>query len=198
MYKITSSNDTGNYSIDLVSGNYLVKISSEGYIDFKYYATVTENQDTYMETFLIEIGNNQELIPEDSLKYNGHSYYIFSIVQTWEEAKTLCESYGGYLAVINNEDENTALYNYMTSCEYQSAYFEYSDAEQEGSWKWVNNDISNYTNWATGEPNSENSKEDYAMFYYKYEDEKWNDGDFGDKQGSTVSDTSTFICEWNK
>lgn len=135
-------------------------------------------------------------IPEDVLKYNGHSYYIYSdVANTWEEAKEYCESLGGYLAVINDEAENTALYNYMTSCGYQSAYFGYSDSETEGVWKWVSNDTSNYTNWASGEPNQERTTEDYAMFYLKYTDGKWNDGDFN---GRTVQDTSAFICEWNE
>jgi lysophospholipase L1-like esterase len=54
------SNITGNYTINLPEGNYLVKISAPGYIDFKAYATVSENGNTYMETFLLIEGSESE------------------------------------------------------------------------------------------------------------------------------------------
>lgn len=135
------------------------------------------------------------VVPTDAFHYNGHSYYIYSnIANTWNDAKKYCESLGGYLAVINNATENTALYNYMRDCGYESAYFGYTDSELEGNWQWVNNDTSDYTNWASGEPNNEEDCENYAMFYFKYTDGKWNDGEFN---GRTERDTSTFICEWD-
>ena len=134
-------------------------------------------------------------IPLDAFEYNGHSYYIYSdVANTWEEAQAYCEARGGHLAVINDETENNAVFNYMKSKGYNSAYFGLSDAAKEGTWTWVNGDSSTYRNWASGEPNSERSNEDYAEFYYKFSDGKWNDGNF--KQG-TVGDTNAFICEWD-
>lgn len=44
-------------------------------------------------------------IPSDAFVYNGHKYYIYSnVADTWEEAETYCESFGGHLAVITNEE----------------------------------------------------------------------------------------------
>ena len=137
-------------------------------------------------------------IPSDAFTYNGHSYYMYSeVCDTWEEAKSYCESLGGHLAVINNSAENKKLYNYMKSSGYDSAYFGLRDTDNEGSWKWIDSETSNYRNWADGEPNG-GTYENYAMFYYKYTDGKWNDGDFSrGTVNSTLNDTATFICEWD-
>ena len=72
---------------------------------------------------------------------------------------------------------------------YSSAVFGYTDTVAEGEWEWSNGEVSTYSNWHSGEPNSENSGEDYAEFYYKFTDGTWNDGDF---------DTRVFICEWGE
>lgn len=138
-------------------------------------------------------GSNGNNIPSDALYYNGHYYAVFNLHSGWEEAKAYCESLGGYLATITSQEENDAVFEYMTDQGYDSAYFGYTDEETEGTWKWVNGEKSDYTNWNPGEPNAENSKEDYAMFYYKYPEGTWNDGDFG---GSTVGNDRAFICEW--
>lgn len=92
-------------------------------------------------------------IPANAFEYNGHSYYIYSgVAQTWEEAQTYCQALGGHLMVINDAAENTALFNYMKSVGYSSAYFGFSDAVQEGNWQWVDGTPVTYTYWAPGEP----------------------------------------------
>lgn len=132
-------------------------------------------------------------IPENSLKFNSHYYAIFNNCSTWEEAEKYCETRGGHLATITSAEENRVVFNYLLNSSYDSAYFGFTDNLQEGNWKWCNNEKVNYTNWRNGEPNGENSRENYAMFYYSFEDGTWNDGDFG---GSTVNGGKAFICEW--
>ena len=130
-------------------------------------------------------------IPDDAVEYNGHYYYLFDLdeITTGAEAIAFCDSLGGYLASITTEEEDTFLYEYITSLGYTSAYFGLTDQDEEGTWVWVSGETVDYTNWASGEPNSENSGEDFAMYYYKYPDGSWNDGDF---RGSI----QTFLCEW--
>ncbi len=60
LYTTSTSNSSGNYTINLHEGRYLVKISAPGYIDFKSYATVSNNENTYMETFLLIEGSEHE------------------------------------------------------------------------------------------------------------------------------------------
>ena len=141
---------------------------------------------------LIAFGTNTNPdIPEDALSYNGHYYKIYDInPASYEVAIEYCENLGGHLATIANDDENEILYSYMISCGFLNAYFGYTDRLVEGEWKWITDEEISYTNWHSGEPNGQNTKEDYAMFYSRYNNSEWNDGDF--EYGKVV-----FICEWD-
>lgn len=146
------------------------------------------------DIFCVYASGTSIMKESEDFSFNGHSYTIFSgAISSWEEAELFCENKGGYLAVISSQEENDALYQFMCDAGYSSAYFGYSDATNEGTWRWVDGSSVSYINWHPGEPNSENSNEDYAMFYYKFTDGTWNDGDF--MQG-TVNDPGAFICEW--
>ena len=133
-------------------------------------------------------------IPEGALNWNSHYYSIFEHCNSWEEAAEYCESIGGHLATITSADENEAVFSYMNQSGYGSAYFGLSDSVNEGTWTWITGENIDYVNWNMGEPNAESSTEDYAMFYHKYSEGTWNDGDFG---GGTVGGGTAFICEWD-
>lgn len=135
-------------------------------------------------------------LPEGAKSFNDHWYYVYNIeeIKDWKSAKEFCEEQNGHLATISSEEENQFIYNYMKNdMGYQSAYFGFTDENTEGTWEWVNGEEVVYTNWNSTEPNQENAKEDYAMFYYKYNDGFWNDGDF---DGKTINGGTAFICEW--
>lgn len=134
------------------------------------------------------------------LELNGHSYALFNVTEkvakTWDEAKKYCESLGGYLAIINSEEENQALYQLVCDKAGGYAFFGYSDELSEGTWLWSDgSEDSGYTNWGVDsdgnpEPNSASTKEDYAEFTANRPDGSWNDSTFG-------QDTYVFICEWD-
>ncbi len=136
-----------------------------------------------------------ENLPDGAVEYNGHYYYLYTggIASTYDEAVQYCNGKGGYLATLTSQEENDFVYSYISQQGCESAYFGLSDSVNEGHWEWCTGEPLNYTNWHGGEPNSENSKEDYALFYYKYSDGTWNDGNF---DGHTVNGGSAFICEW--
>lgn len=145
------------------------------------------------------VTNQENLIPEDALELKGKHYKFYDSaylngVTTWEDASSFCQKMGGHLAVICSQEENDFLFQAMKSMGYSNAYFGYTDSKVEGTWEWVVPGASTYTNWAPGEPNSESSREDYAMFYWKFTNGAWNDGTFVD---GTVSGGHVFICEWS-
>ena len=131
--------------------------------------------------------------------YAGHVYDFYTLPEsewesgpiTWEQAERRCEWKGGHLAVIESQAENDYLYNMMRQKGYENACFGYSDKETKGVWKWVNGAQSSYTNWHAGEPNNQNGDENYAMFYQKFDDGTWNDGD------GIIDVGCAYICEWD-
>lgn len=139
--------------------------------------------------------NNYRLVDTADKVSQINYYEVFNgVADTWEMAQQYCESRGGHLATLTSQEENNYVYQQMVDAGYESAYFGLTDVDTEGTWKWITGEPSSYQNWHNGEPNSENQNEDYAMFYYKYSDGTWNDGDFG---GRTVNSDRAFICEWD-
>ena len=137
-------------------------------------------------------------IPDDALVYKGHSYYLFDNgKKSWAEAEQYCRSLGGYMAIINNSDENETLYNYITKDKGKKvAFFGYSDKEEEGKWRWYGDDKSTFEGWGvskvTGvqQPNNDHVYSDYAQFNDTITNGHWNDARFGDY-------SYAYICEWN-
>ena len=188
--------DLGVYKIEIIDN------VDESNVYTLYIETLSKGEKKTIDLYTI-FGTSQETaeqtgIPADAAEFNGHHYYVYNLdeITTWKEAKEYCESKGGYLATITSREENDFVYSYLkNNFDYESAYFGFTDQEEEGVWVWDNGESGTFTNWHAGEPNDENPNEDYAMYYYKYPDGTWNDGDFGDQ---TVNSGRVFICEWGK
>lgn len=158
---------------------------------------VVEAALNYEEEEKIEQSDEADMmeIHPEAIKFNNHYYYLYpnGIASSYNEALEYCKSKGGYLATLTSEEENDFVYSYIKQQKFDNAYFGLSDSGKEGVWEWCTGEPVSYINWHSGEPNGENSNEDYAMFYYKYNDGAWNDGDFG---GNTLNGGTSFICEW--
>lgn len=139
------------------------------------------------------------IIPEGASDFGGHSYYVFDGeevgIDSFDEAADWCRSQGGHLAVIESMEENDACFRQMRLQGYGSAYFDLTDRIYEDCWRTLDDSDPGFENWRDGEPNDDGRGEDYAMFYYKFEDGTWNDGDFA--SGGTVNGGRCFICEWD-
>lgn len=133
-------------------------------------------------------------IPSDAFLWNGHYYYVYNGCSSWEDAELYCESLGGHLAVITSSAENQAVYSYIRSLGLKDAFFGYAKNTNNGAWYWVDGTKSSYENWHSGEPNNEYSSEYYAMFYHKFADGTWNDGNF---EWNAKNGAGSFICEWD-
>ncbi len=110
---------------------------------------------------------------------NNHQYTIGS-PGNWQQAQREAKNLGGYLAVINNSEENQWLLNTFADTDngYPSFWIGYSDLGTGGIWEWVNNSSSGYQNWEFGEP-SNNSQENCAVWQnlYSYSEGKWKSVD---------------------
>ena len=110
LYTSQSTDADGNYSIsNIPTGQYYVEILANGYIVFCSYAVVTEEDNTYMETFLMIEGSeeetgvvNGEVI--NSLRGNGVEDVTLVVKRDWNNtseyantvATTATDSYGRY------------------------------------------------------------------------------------------------------
>ena len=157
----------------------------------KYYIKIEGYHGTGNYTFTVKAPTK--------LTYKGHNYFVYESVNTgvtdWASAVAYCKKQGGHIASITSPEEDKAVYEYVKSQGYEDAYFGLSDEAAEGTWKWATRQPVVYKNWADGEPNSENDHEDYAMYYHKFSDGKWNDGDFN--YNGTDEGEMCFICEWD-
>ena len=143
-------------------------------------------------------------LPDAFYEYNGHTYAFYDASRygfsSYQEIIAFCEEQGGHLAVINDLDENTYLFELLRDHYDKTAFFGYSDEDYEGSWKWADGSDNNYENWTTygSWDLPDNGKEwggneDYAEFNYERDkpgipsDGTWNDAPF-------MENTKVFIC----
>ncbi len=202
-------------SVHLDKGDYTITITDKNITVNSYSKAITVKEDATGKElrFATNYGakNNEPQkkgefepsdVPSDAVEFNGHYYYLYDFAglssanqNTWENALVYCQGLNGYLATITSEEENEFLFNYMKECAYESAYFGLADSASEGIWTWCNGETVSYTNWASGEPGGRTS-ENYGMFYYKYSNGTWNDGDF--KDTTTNNGGTAFICEWGE
>ena len=153
-------------------------------------------------------GSNYSAFPYDSLEFQGHHYYIFpGSEKSWKEAVANCNDHGGYMAVIDNAEENEALYNYMIARGFDQAFFGLTRTP-DGSWDYLSysNNSSEFRDWGYNsrgepEPNNADNGEKYAELDVNMSNGHWNDAEFGGDthtpDGDKYKDTSAYICEWD-
>jgi hypothetical protein len=136
---------------------------------------------------------------------NGHYYepVLSQTRVTWEDARALAESRGGYLATLTSAAEDAFVFSIVSSnLEYWSSnnyggpwlggYQPDPSVPASVGWEWVTGETWEYTNWALGEPGDQGGpggRESYLHFV-NFSGE-WND--FANNGNSTFS----YIIEWN-
>lgn len=124
--------------------------------------------------------------------FNGHIYYCSTATKTWDVAKSLCESFSAYLAVIFDQAENDAINGFITTThggasEADSMIGLYEKGDIEGNWYWVNNiPLSGYSYWGEGGPNNVGGVENVAEMVPLWGGQ-WNDCNGGEP--------NHFVCE---
>ena len=93
--------------------------------------------------------------------YNGHAYFISNSPQNYNTALTNAAAAGGYLATINSQAENDAIFGFNIG---SFPFIGLNDIASEGVFVWQNAEPVLYTNWTAGEPNN-TFNEDCVQFY---------------------------------
>ena len=131
--------------------------------------------------------------------YNGHYYQIIDDSLSWTEAKSYCESIGGYLACITSEGEQNFIESLIEHGGARYYWIGAADATEEGVWSWISGEPFVYSNWGDTQPDDQyySEGEDYVAIARNNESwaasGHWNDFSV---RGSGVSN-SGFVCEWN-
>lgn len=99
-----------------------------------------------------------------SFSYNGHNYEIIKEMKNWTAAAACAVERGGYLVQINDQNEQTAIYNQILSSGISSTYTSVmdgggtayiwigaTDKTTEGSWIWDGNNDNTGTNFWNGQ-----------------------------------------------
>ena len=106
------------------------------------------------------------------LVYDEHTtFVVVRDGKSWRDAQSFAESYGGRLAVIDNQEKQDLIYSRVRSV--GDVWIGLTDAAEEGVWLYTDGRPATiYSNWNGGEPNNLGD-EDYAEMYM--ESGRWND-----------------------
>jgi len=150
-------------------------------------------EDTWDDMYLYEQG-----IAEIPFVQFGDSAYVLVEGPSWEEAQANAEKLGGNLVTINSAEENEWLFNTFKT-ESESGLHIGLKKVQSGLYEWQTETGSNYTNWASGEPNG--IFDEYNQYVHMYTNTGlWNDHPDSPFQGIAeikidVEDYSTYSEE---
>jgi hypothetical protein len=132
--------------------------------------------------------------------FQGHSYLLAPQKKNWQMAKRDAEGQGGYLVVINSNEEQQFLEKLLSEALRKENYKDpvwigLTDEENEGAWKWVNGETLKFTNWQKNQPSNANgiTPENYCVI--------WNSVSNGSKKGQwndiAGDNTMRYLIEWD-
>ncbi|XP_019643711.1 PREDICTED: C-type lectin lectoxin-Lio2-like [Branchiostoma belcheri] len=115
---------------------------------------------------------------------NGVRYLVFKYERTYDEAKEVCQGYGGTLADIKSE----AIHNFVEGLvrkvdPHKSYWIGLNDMATEGTWAWSRGETVSdcgYTNWAPGQPDNFLWSQDCGRMW-DWANFKWDDANCADK-----------------
>ena len=142
----------------------------------------TNNQVTVVK---YEDSSNHIFIPKEAVQYNGHHYHVFSdIGNSMEEAQQFCESMGGHLAIVGDDEKNGRLFRLINESGYDNQYF-----NTYGQNRLIPEEPITYEKVPSNNSSGEYD-EYYGMYYWKYENLR-TDGTRAGTGGNA------FVCEWD-
>lgn len=126
-------------------------------------------------------------IPIDAVQFDKHWYKLHTDRVPWLVAKDRCEQMGGYLACITSRREHEFVTGLVKG---RAAWIGGTDAQSEGTWRWLTGEPFEFQAWLPNEPNDTYGRED-ALAYGNLEGglvTGWNDW--------LPDGRIAFVCEW--
>jgi hypothetical protein len=128
-------------------------------------------------------------IPRNAFKWEGHHYLLVREKATYNGARKFCESVGGYLARIESREENRILFEQVIKDYDENVVrIDGNDEDEEGVWRYSDQTIMDYLNWADGEPN--NVQEVEHSLAISWTTSEFTDVDLGSRYA--------FLVEWDE
>lgn len=140
----------------------------------------------YSHSLISSVGESTFSSSSDVSSFNDHFYQFFSIQQTWLQAISSCEGFGGYLVTITSSAEN-AFVNSLA--DFNTIWISLTDDRIEGEWEWITGENVSFTRWDIGEPNDADGEDCGEMV----PNGEWND--IGSPSAPDM--TNFFVCEWD-
>ena len=92
--------------------------------------------------------------------FNGSSYYLSHEPADWYVAKEHCQSNGGHLVTISNQEENNYVADINPDCQSCNATQDravwigaHRDFNNPDNFHWITGEVWDYDNWQPDEPN---------------------------------------------
>ncbi len=180
--------------------------------------TTSESSQTTVLSTTTESKASRSDIPESALvnPQNGHSYLVYPDSLNWVDAKVFCQSLGGHLVTISDEQEQEFVEQLAQTCSERTNFWlgGYYDRNRD-IWKWVDGTPFTYTNWDSwdnggielSQPDNHTGNEWYIRFgksdqtYETWVEHagRWNDiaNRAGDADDDVPLNSFGFICEWD-
>ena len=109
-----------------------------------------------------------------TIEKDGHIYALYDNALSWENAKKKAEEFGGHLATIKNQEEQTVVNKLIASGNKKGYWL---GGYKDNQWKWITSEDFTYDNWASTQPDNAYNREDKLMVFKEgnYEIGEWND-----------------------
>ncbi len=142
--------------------------------------------------------------PAKKLTHGGHTYQYLPSRLNWNEARAQAESQGGHLATITSQEEYDVLRTYLLPLVRQNndcCWLGASDAEAEGTWKWITGEPFEFKVWGPNAPSNGSDGKGPQNFLawqkqtkYGVRQIEWND--LPDRIGDSA--VGGALIEWDK
>ncbi|XP_077323761.1 mannose-binding protein C-like isoform X2 [Lithobates pipiens] len=137
-----------------------------------------------MDSRLRDLQANFENQAKDIARSRSKNYIMNRLEVTYDEAKTICVSGGGQLAVPRTQEENQAIFSLRKKVETHT-FMGINDLQHRGDFRDLSGQVITYFNWRAGEPNNLRNEEHCV--------EMWDDGGWNDEN---CASKRFFICEF--